>query len=46
MNEKKVMVSGCYDLIHGGHIAFFKTAAAFGKLYVFLGQDKNIFQAS
>ncbi|MDP4292765.1 MAG: adenylyltransferase/cytidyltransferase family protein, partial [Bacteroidota bacterium] len=44
MNEKKVMVSGCYDLIHGGHIAFFKTAAAYGKLYVFLGQDKNILQ--
>ena len=44
MSEKKVMVSGCYDLIHGGHIAFFKTAAAFGKLYVFLGQDKNVLQ--
>jgi len=44
MREKKVMVSGCYDLIHGGHIAFFKTAAAYGKLYVFLGQDKNVLQ--
>jgi len=44
MSEKKVMVSGCYDLIHGGHIAFFKTAAAYGKLYVFLGQDKNVLQ--
>jgi len=44
MKEKKVMVSGCYDLLHGGHIAFFKTAAAYGKLYVFLGQDKNVLQ--
>jgi cytidyltransferase-like protein len=42
MKEKKVMVSGCYDLIHGGHIAFFKTAAAYGKLYVLLGQDTNV----
>jgi cytidyltransferase-like protein len=44
MKEKKVMVSGCYDLLHGGHIAFFKTAATYGKLYVFLGQDKNVLQ--
>lgn len=40
--RKKVMVSGCYDLIHGGHIAFFKTAAAYGDLYVMLGSDDNI----
>jgi cytidyltransferase-like protein len=42
MKDKKVMVSGCYDLLHGGHIAFFKTAAAYGKLYVMIGQDKNL----
>lgn len=42
MKEKKVMVSGCFDLIHAGHISFFKTAFTFGKLYVFLGRDKNI----
>ena len=42
MNQKKVMVSGCYDLMHGGHIAFFKTAAAYGKLYVMIGQDQNL----
>jgi cytidyltransferase-like protein len=44
MTEKKVMVSGCYDLVHGGHIAFFKTAAGYGKLYVMLGQDQNLLQ--
>ena len=44
MKEKKVMVSGCYDLLHGGHIAFFKTAAAYGKLYVMVGQDHNLQQ--
>jgi len=39
---KKVFVSGCYDLIHAGHITFFKTAAQYGKLYVGIGSDKNI----
>ena len=42
MKEKTVMVSGCYDLLHAGHIAFFKTAAQYGKLHVYVGQDKNI----
>jgi len=44
MEKKKVLVSGCYDLIHGGHIAFFKTAASYGNLYVSLGRDENLFQ--
>lgn len=42
MGEKKVIVSGCYDLLHGGHIAFLKTAAAYGRLYVLIGQDQNL----
>jgi cytidyltransferase-like protein len=42
MPVKKVMVSGCYDLLHAGHIAFFKTASQYGKLYVYVGQDQNI----
>jgi cytidyltransferase-like protein len=42
MNNKKVFVSGCYDLIHGGHVAFFKTAAQFGDLYVSIGRDENL----
>jgi len=36
------MVSGCYDLLHGGHIAFFKTAATYGDLYVSIGRDENL----
>jgi cytidyltransferase-like protein len=44
MKEKKVLVSGCYDLIHGGHIAFFKTASQFGKLYVAVGSDGNVLE--
>lgn len=42
MSEKTVMVSGCYDLLHAGHVAFFKTAAQYGKLHVYVGQDENI----
>jgi cytidyltransferase-like protein len=42
MKAKKVMVSGCYDLLHGGHIAFFKTASAYGDLHVVVGRDENL----
>ena len=42
MKRKKVFVSGCYDLIHGGHVAFFKTASAYGDLYVSIGRDENL----
>ena len=44
MKSKKVLVSGCYDLIHGGHVAFFKTAASYGKLLVSVGRDENLFK--
>ncbi|MBM3436355.1 MAG: adenylyltransferase/cytidyltransferase family protein [Bacteroidetes bacterium] len=42
MNRKKVFVSGCFDLLHSGHIAFFEEAAAHGDVYVGLGSDKTI----
>ena len=44
MSEKKVLVSGCYDLLHAGHVAFFKTASQYGNLYVSVGQDENLFK--
>lgn len=37
------MVSGCYDLLHSGHIEFFQQAAKHGDLYVALGSDKTVF---
>ena len=43
MKTKKVLVSGCFDLLHGGHIAFFKTAASYGDLYVSVGRDNNLY---
>ena len=38
------MVSGCFDLLHSGHIAFFKEASVYGDLYVALGSDSTVFK--
>jgi cytidyltransferase-like protein len=40
--KKKVFVSGCYDMLHSGHVAFFEEAAEYGDLYVGIGSDKTI----
>ena len=40
--NKKVFVSGCYDMLHSGHVAFFEEAASYGDLYVGLGSDRTI----
>lgn len=42
MSNKKVFVSGCYDLLHSGHVEFFRQAAEYGDLYVGIGSDKTI----
>jgi cytidyltransferase-like protein len=39
---KKVFVSGCFDLLHSGHIAFFEEASSHGDLYVGVGSDTTI----
>ena len=39
--SKKVFVSGCYDLLHSGHVEFFKQASQYGDLYVGIGSDKT-----
>lgn len=44
MEKKKVFVSGCYDMLHSGHVAFFTEAASHGDLYVGIGSDKTIFE--
>jgi cytidyltransferase-like protein len=41
-NKKKVFVSGCFDMLHSGHIAFLQEAAGYGDLYIGLGSDKTI----
>ena len=40
--KKKVFVSGCYDMLHSGHVAFFKEASTYGDLYVGIGSDATI----
>jgi cytidyltransferase-like protein len=39
---KKVMVSGCFDWVHSGHVRFFEEASQFGDLYVVIGHDANL----
>ncbi|MBO7114242.1 MAG: adenylyltransferase/cytidyltransferase family protein [Bacteroidaceae bacterium] len=41
---KKVFVSGCYDLLHSGHVEFFRQAAQYGDLYVGIGSDATILE--
>ena len=40
--SKKVFVSGCFDMLHSGHVAFFQEAASHGDLYVGIGSDRTI----
>lgn len=40
--SKKVFVSGCYDLLHSGHVAFFKEASSYGDLIVGIGSDRTV----
>lgn len=41
-NNKKVFVSGCFDMLHSGHIAFLQEASEYGELHIGLGSDKTI----
>jgi cytidyltransferase-like protein len=40
--RKKVVVTGCYDWFHSGHVCFFEEVSAYGDLYVIVGHDENI----
>ena len=40
--KMKVFVSGCFDMLHSGHVAFFKEASGYGDLYVGIGSDDTI----
>jgi len=40
--KKKVMVTGCYDWFHSGHVRFFEEVSELGELYVVVGHDANI----
>jgi len=38
----RVIITGCYDWLHSGHIRFFMDAAAYGALYAVVGSDRNV----
>jgi cytidyltransferase-like protein len=44
MNKKKVFVSGCFDMMHSGHIRFLEEASSYGDVYVGIGSDSTIKQ--
>ena len=39
---KKILCAGSFDLLHSGHVAFLKTAASYGEVYVGIGSDASI----
>jgi len=40
--KKRVVVTGCYDWFHSGHVRFTEEVSAHGDLYVIVGHDANI----
>lgn len=38
----KVVVTGCYDWFHSGHVRFFEEVSELGDLYVVAGSDANV----
>lgn len=40
--KKKILVAGTFDLLHSGHIAFFRRAAEYGDVYVGIGSDASV----
>ena len=41
-DRKRVLVTGCYDWFHSGHVRFFEEVSELGDLYVVVGHDANI----
>jgi cytidyltransferase-like protein len=40
--RKRVVVTGCYDWFHSGHVRFFEEVSELGDLYVVAGSDANV----
>ncbi len=41
-HNKKVVVTGCFDWFHSGHVRFFEEVSELGDLYVVAGSDRNV----
>ena len=40
--RKRVIVTGCFDWFHSGHVRFFEEVSELGVLYVVVGHDENV----
>ena len=40
--RKKVIVTGCFDWFHSGHVRFFEEVSQLGDMYVVVGHDANV----
>jgi len=40
--RKRMVVTGCFDWVHSGHVRFFEEVSTYGDLYVVLGHDANL----
>ncbi len=40
--RQRVIVTGCYDWFHSGHVRFFEEASEYGDLIVVVGHDANV----
>jgi cytidyltransferase-like protein len=41
-DRKRVIVTGCFDWLHSGHVRFFEEVSTLGELYVGVGHDANL----
>jgi cytidyltransferase-like protein len=41
-SRKRVLVTGCYDWFHSGHVRFFEEVSELGDVYAVVGHDANI----
>ncbi len=41
-SRKKVIVTGCFDWFHSGHVRFFEEVSELGHLYAIVGHDANV----
>jgi cytidyltransferase-like protein len=42
MPKKKVFVTGCFDMLHSGHVRFLEEAAGLGEVHVGIGSDRTV----
>jgi len=42
IRRKRVLVTGCFDWLHSGHVRFFEEVSELGDLYAVVGHDANI----